>query len=178
MTVADTFLNVALPLPRYVRRKRLASGKHGYFFSVPTKFRRAGCDLRDEALGVDYDEAVQRAEQVLLPALDAWTSGATRPIPAPIRVHPSTVQPLIGVYLLMQGRRLIYIGSSLNMPNRVAEHRRNGRPFDKAFFIETEANERGGLEQALIRALHPSQNRAHRARASHQADDDAAGMRA
>ena len=65
----------ALPLPRHVLRKRLKSGKHGYFFNIPTKFRRAGCAMRNEPLGVDYADAVQRAETILLPALDAWRTG-------------------------------------------------------------------------------------------------------
>ena len=36
-------------------------------------------------------------------------------------------QPQVGVYLLMLRGRLVYIGSSLNMPNRVAQHRSNGQ---------------------------------------------------
>lgn len=180
----------ALPLPRYVRRKRLKSGVHGYFFSVPTTWRRAGCTMADEALGVNYDEAVRRAETILLPALDAWqrtTPTGRRSLPGRVvansrliggveaigEVDPGTVQPLIGVYLLMHRGALIYIGSSLHMPNRVAQHRANGRPFDKVHFIATKANERGLLEQTLIRALHPSQNRAHRTRPDHQGDDHA-----
>ena len=51
----------ALPLPRYVRRKRLR-GDWGYFFDVPTWARKRGCDL-NEPLGTDYAAAVLRAEQ-------------------------------------------------------------------------------------------------------------------
>jgi hypothetical protein len=72
----------ALPLPRYVRRKPLRSG-WGYFFEPPTWARRAECPIKKEPLGTDYDEAVRRAETVLLPALDSWrTGGATDAIPA------------------------------------------------------------------------------------------------
>ena len=65
----------ALPLPRYVRRKRL-SGSWGYFFDVPTWARERGCDL-NEPLGSDYAAAVQRAEMVLLPAFDSWRTGGS-----------------------------------------------------------------------------------------------------
>jgi hypothetical protein len=65
----------ALPLPRYVQRKPLKSGVWGHFFTVPTWARKAGCLVASEALGVDYDAAVKRAETVLLPALDSWRSG-------------------------------------------------------------------------------------------------------
>ncbi len=65
----------ALPLPRYVRRKRL-SGGWGYFFDVPTWARKRGCDL-NEPLGTDYAAAVWRAEHVLLPAFDSWRTGGS-----------------------------------------------------------------------------------------------------
>src|SRR6516162_2211368 len=64
----------ALPLPRYVQRKPLNSG-WGYFFNVPTWARAAGCPMRNEALGIDYDAAVARAENILLPSFDSWRSG-------------------------------------------------------------------------------------------------------
>lgn len=64
----------ALPLPRYVERKPLKGG-WGYFFNVPTWARKAGCAIKNEPLGTDYDEAVKRAETVLLPSFDSWRSG-------------------------------------------------------------------------------------------------------
>ena len=72
---------------------------------------------------------------------------------------PTDHQPLIGVYLLMLKGRIVYIGSSLRMPERVADHRANGRPFSHAFYIATRAHERKPLEDLLIQALRPLQNR-------------------
>ena len=40
----------AQPLPRYVQRKPLKSG-WAYFFNVPTWARKAGCPVKNEALG-------------------------------------------------------------------------------------------------------------------------------
>ncbi len=72
----------ALPLPRYVRRKFLRSGVWAYFFEIPTWARNGGCFLPNEALGTDYDEAIRRAETILLPALDSWrTGGASDLVP-------------------------------------------------------------------------------------------------
>jgi hypothetical protein len=68
-------LRSVLPLPRYTRRKRLASGKLAYFFEPPTSAKRAGCPVAAEALGEDYAAAVCRAEQVLLKAYDSWRTG-------------------------------------------------------------------------------------------------------
>src|SRR5215475_7182640 len=64
----------ALPLPRYVLPKPLKGGR-GYYFNVPMWARRAGCPLKNEPLGTDYDKAVERAERVLLPAFDSWRTG-------------------------------------------------------------------------------------------------------
>jgi hypothetical protein len=61
-------------LPRYVERKPLKTG-WGYFFNIPTWARRAGCPIKSEALGIDYEAAVRRAETILLPAFDSWRSG-------------------------------------------------------------------------------------------------------
>jgi hypothetical protein len=73
----------------------------------------------------------------------------------------------MGVYLLMLRGQIVYIGSSLNMPVRVAQHRGNGRPFDRAFFIATTARQRHALERVMIRAINPPQNRVGRAETSH-----------
>jgi len=83
------------------------------------------------------------------------------------RRNPNAVQPLIGVYLLMLKDKIVYVGESLNMPKRVAEHRSNGRPFDQAYYIAPVANQRANLERILIRAINPPGNRAHRANGEH-----------
>jgi hypothetical protein len=70
--------------------------------------------------------------------------------------------PLIGVYLLMRKGQVVYIGSSLNMPNRVRDHKTNGRPFDQVFYIATHAIQREALERTLIRAINPPQKSQHR----------------
>lgn len=66
------------PLPRYVRRKALA---------VPSWARKAGCRVQSEALGSGYESARDRAETVLLPALDSWrTNGASDAAPEKLSV--------------------------------------------------------------------------------------------
>src|SRR5262245_58648990 len=65
----------ALPLPRYTLRQPLKAGRWGYFFNVPSWARKKNCPIKNEALGVDYDIAVRRAEDVLLKAFDSWRTG-------------------------------------------------------------------------------------------------------
>jgi len=80
----------ALPLPRYTCRMPLAGSRWGYYFKPPTWAlkpkpgdERGPCPVAVEALGNDYDAAVQRVEKVLLPLFDAWrTRGVTDMMPA------------------------------------------------------------------------------------------------
>lgn len=66
-----------------------------------------------------------------------------------------------GVYLLLQGDRIVYVGSSEDMPTRVVAHRSNGRQFDRAYYISVPgAKDRARLEAILIATLRPEQNRA------------------
>ncbi|NEV77915.1 hypothetical protein DYI24_12795 [Rhodopseudomonas sp. BR0C11] len=155
-------------LPRHVIRERTRSLGWKYAFIVPKRMRRAGCPLRDEQLGTDHEAAVIRAETVLLPQLDAWWSEylAASRAPTPPTSKPGipseSAKPSIGVYLLMQKGKVVYVGSSLRMPARVARHRQNGRPFDQVFYIGTTEKERLKLEAELIRSLDPTQNKVGR----------------
>ena len=54
----------------------------GISFNVPTWARKAGCQIANEPLGGDYEAAVARAENVLLPAFDAWRMGGAEGCPA------------------------------------------------------------------------------------------------
>jgi hypothetical protein len=65
----------ALKLPRYTLRKRLANGQIAYFFSPKKSYYDVGCTVEREALGTDYDAAIRRVEDVLLPAFDSWLTG-------------------------------------------------------------------------------------------------------
>ena len=103
------------------------------------------------------------AYRAALDGMALSTSLVTGEVRSKRGLDPDKVLPLTGVYLLMLKGKPVYIGSSLNMPNRVAEHRTNGRVFDQAYYIGTEANQRKQLEATLIKAINPSQNSVHRA---------------
>jgi hypothetical protein len=95
-----------LNFPRYFRRKSLKGGQWAYFFEPPTWARRQGCHVRAEALGHERVAAVDRAENVLLPAFDSWRSGGlTDMIPA--SPAPGTFDWLVGVFRTHQKWREI-----------------------------------------------------------------------
>jgi hypothetical protein len=45
---------MTLALPRYVIAKPLANGTTGFYFTVPTRYRKMGCTIPNEPLGIDY----------------------------------------------------------------------------------------------------------------------------
>jgi hypothetical protein len=93
-------------------------------------------------------------------AYEAALAGVPLPMPRrPAKPARPETTPIIGVYLLFLDGKLVYIGSSRNLPNRVAEHRLNGRPFDQVFYIGAKDGERLALERILIRSMRPPQNR-------------------
>ena len=48
---------LAKPLPRFVIAKPLARGRTGFYFTVPTYYRKQGCTISNEPLGSDYEIA-------------------------------------------------------------------------------------------------------------------------
>src|SRR5436190_13690413 len=89
---------------RYVREKKLADGRIGYFFDLPTQFRdptrQPPCPVGNEPLGTDHEAAVKRAKEVLLPALDAWLRGYADPAsePGPDVARYGTLDWVFGEY--------------------------------------------------------------------------------
>src|SRR5579871_1168278 len=70
---------VTLRLPRYVIPKRLANGEIAFYFNVPVRYRKAGCRVSNEPLGIDYSDACRKA-QTLNALFDEWhatTAGST-----------------------------------------------------------------------------------------------------
>jgi hypothetical protein len=87
----------ALKLPRYCRRKPLKNCRWAYFFEPPTWARKQGCQIEAEALGQDYAAAVERVENVLLPAFDSWRSRGLIQIASPSSV-PGSFDWLVGIF--------------------------------------------------------------------------------
>jgi hypothetical protein len=60
--------------------------------------RRAGCPIKNEALGADYEAAVTRAETVLLPAFDSWRGGGASDALASAVAAPGTLDWVFAEY--------------------------------------------------------------------------------
>ncbi|MBR0845047.1 hypothetical protein JQ607_33025 [Bradyrhizobium liaoningense] len=84
----------------------MKSDRWAYFFEPPTWARQQGCSVAAEALGEKYLAAVDRVENILLPAFDSWRSrGLTDMIPpSPV---PGTFDWLVSVFQAHQKWREI-----------------------------------------------------------------------
>jgi hypothetical protein len=60
--------------PDLMTAKRLSSGTVSYYWSPPTRARKAGCPIPAEALGSDFGQAKKRCDDVLNPHYRAWLS--------------------------------------------------------------------------------------------------------
>jgi hypothetical protein len=63
-----------------------------------------------------------------------------------------------GVYLLFDGRQLVYIGEAINAAQRLPAHRKGGKVFDRAWAFEVPDLFRKQMEAAWIFALDPYYN--------------------
>jgi hypothetical protein len=63
-----------------------------------------------------------------------------------------------GVYFLVKGPEVVYVGQSLDMLHRIARHRREGRDFDGFACLECEPEKLDELEAQYIAAFAPRWN--------------------
>jgi hypothetical protein len=85
------------PLPRFVIAKHLKTGSTGFYFNIPTYYRKFGCTIPNEPLGTDYVIACGengdggRAES-LNRLFDEWNAGRIgKPIEAGSLIRYGTV---------------------------------------------------------------------------------------
>jgi hypothetical protein len=129
-----------LPLPAYTRRKPLAGGRWGYYFTPPSwalKPRegddRGPCPVGCEALGTDYDAAVRRVDRVLLAVFDSWRTRGLAEL-APQGPRKGTLDWLFAEYrgtlgYLKLGRKVRALheaGFALVGDHRLKDNRRLG----------------------------------------------------
>lgn len=86
-----------LKLPRYCRRRPLKSGRWAYFFEPPTWARKQGCHVKAETLGKEHVAAIDRVENLLLPAFDSWRSGGLTDM-VPASPVPGTFDWLVSIF--------------------------------------------------------------------------------
>lgn len=66
-----------------------------------------------------------------------------------------------GIYFLLIGQEVMYVGQSMNVSGRIAKHAINGREFDSFVAIACEEDDLDFLEQHYITTLKPRWNKAN-----------------
>lgn len=67
-------------------------------------------------------------------------------------------EPKIGIYILIRGYEIVYVGRTQNAFARVAAHQKSQIKFDRWKFIPCEYNEQQRLEARYISAFNPPWN--------------------
>ena len=77
------------------------------------------------------------------------------------------IGPMPGVYLLLDGEEVVYVGESCNAARRLAEHSTSNKRFTHVRMIEASRDlDRRRIEQFLIVELRPKYNVAHNRKAA------------
>jgi hypothetical protein len=88
-------------LPRHVITKRLARGKTAFYYNVPTRYRKLGCDIHNEPLGTDFATACGEGGRAgtLNGQFDEWNDArAGLPIPSDAAPRTGTIDWLFREY--------------------------------------------------------------------------------
>jgi hypothetical protein len=99
------------PLPRFVIPKTLASGATGFYFNIPTLYRKLGCAIPNEPLGTDYaiacgDSGNGGRAAALNGLFDEWNTKRKGGTPEAGRLHRyGTVDWLFREYLKSESCR-------------------------------------------------------------------------
>ncbi len=64
-----------------------------------------------------------------------------------------------GVYFLVGGGEVVYIGQSSRLPQRITDHRRNGVSFEQVFVVECQPDDLTSIEYRYIGQIRPPLNR-------------------
>lgn len=66
--------------------------------------------------------------------------------------------PICGIYFLIQDGEVVYVGQSIDVLNRVAEHAAGPKQFDRYYYIEVEPQHLNTVEADYIVTLGPKYN--------------------
>jgi hypothetical protein len=84
--------------PELMTAKRLASGVTAYYWSPPTRARKAACPVGAEALGTDYGIAKKRCDDVLNPHYRSWLTNGDATETGAAALSRGTFDWLVAVY--------------------------------------------------------------------------------
>lgn len=119
-------------------------------------FRVAQLAVSDSIGASDYDRRRLSCRESVLSMHDksARERIGDVNIPGAINVSDDT---FCGVYFLIRGNEIVYVGQSVNVPSRINQHRKDKR-FDRAVYVPCTRQRVSALERHWIERLDPEYN--------------------
>lgn len=106
-------------------------------------------------LGNDLEKALRTAERYRA----TRTTGDYRLLSAvAIVANAKPLSPVCGIYFLVLAGEVVYVGQSLDIEDRVREHKTAGKVFDAYHAVACHPEDMRGLEAAYIATLCPRLN--------------------
>lgn len=129
-----------------------------YYYQVPPGMEQHWNFKRKFRLGKTLEEATKTYD--LMISMEALrVSGGVPLEEAEDIIKAATPFHTCGVYFLILGDEVVYVGRSTNVPTRIGEHVQAGRiAFDRVFTLPAQGLEQQRLEQRYIASLKPKFN--------------------
>lgn len=108
-------------------------------------------------MSIDIEKFIDQVEYNLLTCNGRYPKGSGW-----IKLDPNETEKISAVYLLGVDEKVLYVGQSKDVVNRVKTHRKNGIiPFTKCYYLAILPEYRSELESFLIWSYKPQYNKAY-----------------
>lgn len=140
---------------------------------------RLWADMKDRTMiskGSEFIpmEKLSMTQTKLLSSIPSRVLNAIANVPHSMGEILSAAMPIgtaMGIYFLIKGAEVVYVGQSIDVYGRLSKHRVDGKDFDSFAFIQCERNMLNDLESLYISAFVPFMNSSLGAVRYRQRDD-------
>lgn len=144
--------SVAVDLAREYERRCSAINKYNHEIKRIIRYGRKAIELAKSPLP---------AEAVNLPAVTSAMRGKKQVYAAvnAVATDAAKVEKPCGVYFLLEGKEIVYIGQSIDCQKRVGTHiKETAKQFDRACFVPVDRESLNEVEATLIALFKPRHN--------------------
>lgn len=106
-------------------------------------------------LGPSVDYAIHESQKILDASEEIrYSLASERDIVSASR----PITKICGIYFLVRNERVVYVGQTLDIEDRVREHVLHGKRFDRYYWVKCAPEDRLKLEAVYIKELRPEEN--------------------
>jgi hypothetical protein len=134
--------------------------KGTYFYQVPPGHEKFWNHRQTFRLGSSMEEAQKKFDEMIMAS--ACLEPGQELLSAEVIADSARPRPEAGVYFLLSGERIVYVGRSNSILSRIATHSQKGViEFDSFHFVKAEGLEQERLEALYICTFKPIYNTRH-----------------